>query len=66
MQTVKYLAGSEDLEHERQTVCDELLGVLLFIYAAELFEETLDQRSALLMETRAQGLHPSVQSPRNA
>lgn len=65
MLTVQYLAGSEDLDHERQPMCDELLGVLLFLDAAELFEETLDQRSSVLMETRAQRLHPSVQSPRN-
>ena len=55
-----YLAGSEDLEHEWQAMRDELLSVLLFLDAAELFEETLDQRSAVLMETRSQRLHPSV------
>lgn len=31
----KYLAGSEDLEHERQAMCDKLLCVLLFLNAAE-------------------------------
>lgn len=36
-QTVRYLAGSEDLEHERQAMGDELLSVLLFVDAAELF-----------------------------
>lgn len=62
-QTVLYLAGSEDLEHERQTMSDELLGVLFFLDAAKLFQKTLDQRSAVLMETCPQRLHPSVQSP---
>lgn len=42
---------------------NELLGVLLFLNAAELFQKTLDQRSAVLMETCAQRLQPSVQSP---
>ena len=60
-----HLAGSEDLEHERQAVRDQLLGVLLLLDAAELFEQTLDQRSAVLVETCAQGLHPGVQSPRD-
>lgn len=63
IQTLQYLAGSEDLEHERQAVRDELLSVLLFLNAAELFQKTLDQRSAVLMETCAQRLQPSVQSP---
>lgn len=58
-----YLAGSEDLEHERQAVRDELHRVLLFIDAAELLQETLDQRPAVLVEACAQGLKPSVQSP---
>lgn len=62
---MQYLAGSEDLEHERQAMRDELLGVLLFLDAAELFQKTLDQRSAVLMETCAQGLQPCVQSPRD-
>ncbi len=65
MQTVQYLAGSEDLEHERKAMRDELLSVLLFLDAAELFQKTLNQRSAVLMETCAQRLQPSVQSPRN-
>lgn len=60
---VSYLAGSEDLEHERQAMRDEFLGVLLFLNAAELFQKSLDQRSAVLMETCAQGLQPCVQSP---
>lgn len=63
---MRYLAGSEDLEHERQAMRDELLRVLLFLDAAELFQKALDQRSAVLMETRPQGLHPSVQSPWDA
>lgn len=37
MQTVQYLAGSEDLEHERQAMSDELHSVLLLLDAAELF-----------------------------
>lgn len=61
--TDSYLAGSEDLEHERQAVRDELHRVLLFVDAAELLQETLDQRPAVLVEARAQGLKPSVQSP---
>lgn len=61
-----YLAGPQDLEHERQAVCDQLQRVLLFIDAAELLQQTLDQRSALLLETGAQGLHPGVQSPGNS
>lgn len=61
--TDSYLAGSEDLEHERQAVRDELHRVLLFIDAAELLQETLDQRPAVLVEACAQGLKPSVQSP---
>lgn len=60
---LQYLAGSEDLEHERQAMCDELLGVLLLLDAAELLKETLDQGSAMLVETRPQRLQPSVQSP---
>lgn len=55
-----YLAGPEDLEHERQAMCDELLSVLLFLDAAELFQESLDQRSAVLMETCTQRLQPGV------
>lgn len=62
---MQYLAGSEDLEHERQAMRDELFGVLLLLNAAELFQKTLDQRSAVLMETCSQRLQPSVQTPRN-
>lgn len=53
---VSYLAGPEDLKHEGQAVRDQLLGVLLFLDAAELFQETLDQGSAVLRETRSQRL----------
>lgn len=60
---VLYLAGSEDLEHERKAMCDELLGILFFLNAAELFQKALDQRPAVLMETCAQRLQPIVQSP---
>lgn len=63
MQTLQYLAGPEDLEHERQAVRVELLSVLLLLNATELFQKTLDQRSAMLLETRTQRLLPSVQSP---
>lgn len=58
-----YLAGSEDLEHERKAMCDELLSVFFFLNAAKLFQQTLDQRPAVLMETCAQRLQPVVQSP---
>lgn len=57
---LSYLAGPEDLKHEGQAVRDQLLGVLLFLDAAELLQETLDQRSAVLAETRSQRLQPSV------
>lgn len=63
MVRVSYLAGPEDLKHEGKAVRDQLLGVLLFLDAAELFQETLDQRSSVLTEARSQRLHPSVQSP---
>lgn len=57
---VSYLAGPEDLKHEGQAVRDQLFSVLLFLDAAELLQETLDQRSAVLAETRSQRLQPSV------
>lgn len=60
------LAGSEDLEHERQAVRDELLRVLVLLDAAEVFEQALDQRPAVLDEAGAQGLEPGVQRPGNA
>lgn len=44
------LAGSQDLEHERQAVRDELLCVLVLLDAAEVFEQALDQRPAVLDE----------------
>lgn len=59
------LAGSEDLEHEWQAVRDQLLGVLLLLDAAEVFEQALDQRSAVLDEAGTQGLEPGVQRPGN-
>ena len=59
------LAGSEDLEHERQAVRDELLCVLLLLDAAEVFEQALDQRPAVLDEAGTQGLEPGVQCPGN-
>lgn len=62
----RHLAGSQDLEHERQSVRDELLCVLIFLDAAEVFEQTLDQRPALLHETGPQGLQPRVKGPGHA
>lgn len=60
------LAGSEDLEHERQAVCDKLLCVLLLLDTAEVFQQTLDQRPAVLHEAGAQGFQPGMQGPGNA
>lgn len=60
------LAGSQDLEHERQAVRDELLCVLVLLDAAEVFEQALDQRAAVLDGTGTQGLEPGVQRPGNA
>lgn len=60
------LAGSEDLEHERQAVRDQLLRVLVLLDAAEVFEQALDQRPAVLDEAGSQGLQPGVQRPGNA
>lgn len=54
------LAGSEDLEHEWQAVRDQLLRVLVLLDAAEVLEETLDQRPAVLHEAGTQGLQPGV------
>lgn len=59
------LAGSEDLEHEWQAMRDQLLSVLLLLDAAEVFEQALDQRSAVLDEAGTQGLEPGVQRPGN-
>lgn len=60
------LAASQDLEHERQAVRDELLRVLVLLDAAEVLEQALDQRPAVLHEAGAQGLEPGVQRPGNA
>lgn len=60
------LAGSQDLEHKRQAVRDELLCVLLLLDAAEVFEQALDQWPAVLDEAGTQGLEPGVQRPGNA
>ncbi len=65
-ETEQYLAGSKDLEHEGEAMRDELLSILLFLDAAKLLEKTLDQGSAVLMETCAQRFQPSVQSPRDS
>lgn len=63
--TTADLAGSEDLEHERQAVRDQLLRVLVLLDAAEVFEQALDERPAVLDEAGAQGLQPGVQRPGN-
>lgn len=60
------LAGAQDLEHERQAVRQELLRVLVLLDAAEIFEQALDQRPAVLDEACAEGLEPGVQRPGNA
>lgn len=61
-----HLARPQDLEHERQPVGDELLGVLLLLNAGELLQQALYQRPAVLQEAGAQGLHPGVQGPGHA
>lgn len=45
---------------------DQLLRVLLLLDAAEVLEQTLDQRPAVLEEAGAQGIEPGVQRPGNA
>lgn len=45
---------------------DQLLRVLVLLDAAEVFEQALDQRPAVLDEAGAQGLQPGVQRPGNA
>lgn len=60
------LAASQDLEHERQAMRDELLCVLVFLDAAEVLEQALDQRPAVLHRAGAQRLQPGVQRPGNA
>ena len=60
---VRDLAGSEDLEHEWQAVRDQLLGVLVLLDAAEVLEQALDQRAAVLQEAGAERLQPGVQGP---
>lgn len=60
------LAASQDLEHERQAMRDELLRVLVLLDAAEVLEQALDQRPAVLHRAGAQGLQPGVQRPGNA
>lgn len=60
------LAASQDLEHERQAMCDELLRVLVFLDAAEVLEQALDQWAAVLHRAGAQRLQPGVQRPWNA
>jgi len=60
-----HLAGPEDLEHQRQAECDQLLCVLVLLDAAEVFEQALDQRPAVLHEAGTQGLQPGVQRPGN-
>lgn len=58
-----HLAGAQDLEEQRQAVGEQLLGVLLLLDAAELLQQALDQRPAVLQEAGAQGLQPGVQRP---
>lgn len=45
---------------------DQLLRVLILLDAAEVLEQTLDQRPAVLDEAGTQGLQPGVQRPGNA
>lgn len=47
-------------------MCDELLRVLVLLDAAEVFEQALDERPAVLDEAGTQGLEPGVQRPGNA
>lgn len=60
------LAASKDLEHEWQAMRDELLRVLVLLDTAEVLKKALDQRSAVLDCTGAQGFQPGVQRPGNA
>lgn len=62
----KNLADSQDLEHEREAVREQLLRVLVLMDAAEVFEEALDERPAVLHEAGPQGLQPGVEGPGNA
>lgn len=64
-QNLSYLAGLQNLKHQRQALCDELLSVLLLLDGFELLEQALDEGPAVLLEGRAQGLQPRVQSPGN-
>lgn len=45
---------------------EQLLRVLVLMDAAEVFEEALDERPAVLHEAGPQGLQPGVQRPGNA
>lgn len=47
-------------------MCDQLLRVLVFLDAAEVFQQALDQGPAVLDEAGAQRLKPGVQRPGNA
>lgn len=60
------LVAPQDLEHERQAVRDQLLRVLVLLDAAEVLEQALDQRPAVLHRAGAQRLQPGVQRPWNA
>lgn len=44
---------------------EQLLCVLVLLDAAEVFEEALDERPAVLDEAGPQGLEPGVQRPGN-
>lgn len=45
---------------------EQLLRVLVPLDAAEVFEEALEERPAVLHEAGAQGLQPGVQRPGHA
>lgn len=45
---------------------EQLLRVLVLVDAAEVFEEALDERPAVLHEAGPQGLQPGVQRPGDA
>lgn len=63
---LKNLADSQDLEHERQAVREQLLRVLVLMDAAEVLKEALDERPAVLHEAGPEGLQPGVQRPGDA
>ena len=60
-----YLAGLQDLKHQRQALGDQLLRVLLLLNGLELLQQALDEGPAVLLEGDPQGLQPRVQGPRD-